>query len=97
MKTTREYIELLRLFKEREAGNYGISRLCLFGSVARGEQHEGSDVDVCVECPPVGLFMLGSIKERLEQLLGCPVDLIRFREKMNVLLREQIGREGIYV
>ena len=41
--------------------------------------------------------MLGSIKERLEQLLGCPVDLIRFREKMNVLLREQIEREGIYV
>ena len=81
MKTTREYIELLRSFKEREAGNYGISRLCLFGSVARGEQRDGSDVDVCIECPP----------------LGCHVDLIRFRDRMNLMLREQIEREGIYV
>lgn len=97
MKTTREYIELLRSFKEREAGNYGISRLCLFGSVARGEQRDGSDVDVCIECPPVGFFTLGSIKERLEQLLGCHVDLIRFRDRMNLMLREQIEREGIYV
>lgn len=88
---------MLKIFKEREAGNYGISRMCIFGSVARGEQQEGSDVDVCIECPPIGLFALGSIKVRLEQLLGCSVDLIRFRKQMNVFLREQIEREGIYV
>ena len=97
MKATREYISLLKAFKEKEGKAYGISRMCVFGSVARGEQQEDSDVDVCIECPPMGLFAFGGIKERLEQLLGCHVDLIRFRERMNAFLREQIEREGIYV
>ncbi|MDY4043105.1 MAG: nucleotidyltransferase family protein [Marinifilaceae bacterium] len=97
MKSTRECIELLRKFKEQEAAAYGISRLCLFGSVARGEQVEGSDVDVCIECPPMGLFKMGHLKYRLEQLFGCKVDLVRLRKQMNELLRGQIEKEGIYV
>ena len=97
MKSTQECIELLKAFRVKEGGNLGISRMCIFGSVARGEQKEDSDVDVCIECPPMGLFTFGGIKERLEQLLGCRVDLIRFRERMNAFLREQIEREGIYV
>lgn len=46
MKSTKEYIELLKEFKNKEAGHYAISRIGIFGSVARGEQTEESDVDV---------------------------------------------------
>ena len=47
MKTTQEYIQLLKEYKQKRGILYGISRIGIFGSVARGEQTEGSDVDVC--------------------------------------------------
>ena len=40
-----------------------------FGSVARGEQTENSDVDVCVEGQLHGFFALAGIKQELEELL----------------------------
>ena len=49
MKTTQEYLQLLKEYKQKRGLLYGISRICLFGSVARGEQTESSDVDVCVD------------------------------------------------
>lgn len=49
MLSTLEYIHLLRKYMRENAIKYGISRMGIFGSVARGEHHEGSDVDVCVE------------------------------------------------
>ena len=51
MKSTKEYIDLLKGFKNKEAGHYAISRIGIFGSVARGEQTEESDVDVYVVSP----------------------------------------------
>lgn len=44
MKTTAEIIEILRDYKARSAEKYGIETLGLFGSVARGEQNEKSDI-----------------------------------------------------
>lgn len=49
MRTTQEIINLLKDFKMKQASKYGIRRMGVFGSVARGEQHEGSDVDVYIE------------------------------------------------
>ena len=46
MKTTAEIIEILRDYKARSAEKYGIETLGLFGSVARGEQNEKSDINV---------------------------------------------------
>ena len=46
MRTTSEYLNLLKQFKLNRAAAYGIKSLGLFGSAARGELHEGSDVDV---------------------------------------------------
>ena len=91
------FIFLFLLVVIKEAGHYAISRIGIFGSVARGEQTEESDVDVCIECPPMGLFRLGSMKNALEQLFGCRVDIVRLRDHMNAFLRERIEKEGIYV
>ena len=46
MKTTQEIIAILRHFKMTEGDRYGISRLGIFGSVARGEQTSDSSVDI---------------------------------------------------
>ena len=44
-----------------------------------------------------GFFALAGIKQELEELLGCKVDIVRLRDKMDSFLRERIKKEGIYV
>jgi len=44
METTQEIVDRLRAYKEKFADKYGIEQLGLFGSVARGEQDEKSDI-----------------------------------------------------
>ena len=68
----------------------------LFGSVAREQQTEQSDIDVCVEMDPKPFVRL-HVKDYLERLLGCSVDVIRKHQHMNSFLLNQIDKEGIYV
>jgi len=59
------------------AARYGVSGLAVFGSVARGEEHPDSDVDLLAELPPgMGLFGLGRLRSDLEAAVGLPVDLV---------------------
>lgn len=97
MKTTSEYLKLLHEYMLKNAAKYHITRMGIFGSVARGEQTEGSDVDVYLETTKPSLFALVHIKEELQNLFGCPVDLIRMREEMDRLLKSRIEKEGISV
>ena len=49
----------------------------MFGSVARGEDRPGSDVDLLADLPPgLSLFGLGRLEAELEGILGTRVDLI---------------------
>ena len=51
--------------------------LGVFGSVARGEDRAGSDVDLLLDVPAgVGLFTLGRLEEQLHRLLGAKIDLV---------------------
>ena len=52
MKTTKEYISLISSHADELKKVFGIKSLLIFGSVSRNEQHEGSDVDVCVDINP---------------------------------------------
>ena len=97
MKTTRGYLQLLKDYKESRGMHYGIVRIGIFASVARGEQTENSDVDICVDLKTPNLFSLVHIKEELRQLFGCDVDIVRFRQNMDALLKQDILKEGIYV
>jgi predicted nucleotidyltransferase len=59
------------------AAAHGIQNLRVFGSVARGEDHPGSDVDLLADLPPgLSLFGLGRVEAELEDILGSRVDLI---------------------
>lgn len=82
---------------KKNASKYSITRMGIFGSVARGEQTEESDVDICLETSKPSMFALVHIKEELQDLFGCNVDIIRLREQMDSLLRNRIEKEGIYV
>lgn len=82
--------EILRLCARYEAQNIRI-----FGSVARGEADEQSDLDFLVEMEPGrSLFDLGGLQYDMEQLLGCSVDVVTdqgLRERM----RNRVQREAI--
>ncbi len=97
MKTTNDYIQILRKYLSAKADTYGIARIGIFGSVARNEQTEDSDVDVCVEMKKPDLFSMVHIKEELQELFGKPVDIVRLRSNMNPMLLSRIQRDGIYV
>ena len=76
---------------------FGVKRIGLFGSYARGESYEGSDIDIVVELEKPDLFNLIGIKQTIEEALGNKVDVVRVRDKMNRSLRYRIERDVIYV
>jgi predicted nucleotidyltransferase len=73
MKTLEEIKNTLTKHKEKLKQNYKVKKLGIFGSYARGEQKETSDVDVEFE-EPVG-FAFIHLADSLEELLGVKVDL----------------------
>jgi hypothetical protein len=96
MRTQDEYLKILRNHTEDLKNRFGIRSLRLFGSVARNEHQEGSDVDVCVEMAP-NLYQLISLKQGLEALLGCTVDVVRMNRNMSPFLKREIEKDGIYI
>ncbi len=76
---------------------YGVKSMSLFGSVARDEARENSDVDLLVEFSrPVGLFAFIGLQQYLEFLLSCRVDLGTPRS-LKPRLKDSILREAILV
>lgn len=98
MKTREEYLDILRNSKEHLMQTYHITRLGIFGSVARNEQKETSDVDVCFEGDSMGLFTMARLKSELEKLLECSVDLLRMRKQLDgTYLQKSVMKDLIYV
>ena len=59
------------------AQRYNMRRIRVFGSIARGDAHPGSDVDFLVDPGPgVSVFDLGGFLEELQELLGFEVDVV---------------------
>lgn len=96
MKTREDYLAILRNYQTLKSNIYGIIRIGIFGSVARNEQTEDSDVDICVEMKKPDLFAMVHIKEELQELFGKSVDIVRLRKNMNPILLNRILRDGIY-
>lgn len=96
MKTKDEYIASLRQFKKEYASKYGIRSIGIFGSVARGENRPDSDLDVFVELEEADPFVMFDIREALQTLFECKVDLVRLREGLRSLLLKRIEQDGVY-
>lgn len=84
--------------KEKIAGTLrqaGVRRAAVFGSRARGEERQESDLDLLVEFEgQKTLLDLAALKMRLEHMLGVQVDLITY-QSLSPLLRDSILREQI--
>jgi predicted nucleotidyltransferase len=69
------------------AARHGVRNVRVFGSVARGEDTEESDVDLLVDLDPgVGMFAIGALESELEEMLGREVDVVIARA-----LRESVA------
>ena len=92
-----EILKILKTFKEEHASQYGILVLGVFGSVARNEAKESSDIDVVLKTETPDPYNIVHIKEDLEQRLKRRVDIVRLRNKMNPFLAQRIKGEAVYV
>jgi predicted nucleotidyltransferase len=91
-----QIVNLLHIHRT-EIVAYGVKSLALFGSVARNEALPDSDVDLLVEFSrPVGLFKFIDLKQYLEELLGCPVDL-GTPNSLQPRMKDHVIQEAIYV
>ena len=92
--------DVLQILKQKNAEltkQFGVKSLSLFGSVARDEATQTSDVDFIVEFNrPVGYFGLFALQDYLENLLGCPVDL-GTPNSLKPYMKERVQEELIRV
>ena len=73
---------------------HGVRHASLFGSVARGEQREDSDIDLLVDLPPgASLMDLSRLGLELEDALGRSVDLVTSFEALHPIIQERLRRE----
>ena len=89
--------ETLRILSAHteELKGFGVERIAVFGSVARDEAGPESAVDLLVEFnKPIGLFGFVDLKNRSEELLGRPVDLVT-KDGLKRQLRDRILKEAI--
>ena len=87
----------LAYFKQTSSLKYGLIRIGIFGSVARNENTEDSDIDIVVELEKPSLSIMYDLRENLKLLFGCDVDLVRFRDSLRPMLKNNIQNEAIYV
>ena len=92
-----ECVNLLQSSSDVLRKEYGIISLRLFGSMARGEQTDSSDVDIFVDTQTPNPFVLMNAKDYLTKIMKRPVDIIRNHKNLNPRLRRRIERDGILV
>jgi hypothetical protein len=97
MLNKQRALELLTLSKPELQARFGVTRLALFGSIARDTATKGSDIDILVafDGPATSKRYFG-VQFYLEDLLGCPVDLVT-EKALRPELRPFIEQERINV
>jgi len=97
MLNQQDILNYLTAHKKEFQEKYNIEKIGLFGSYARGEAHEGSDIDIVINLKKTTLSALVGIKEDIESYFQTQVDIIQYRERMNSFLKNRIERDAIYV
>lgn len=95
--TRDEALERLKAH-EAELKRLGVLGLYLFGSTARDEAREDSDVDLFFdyERGRFGLYELFDVKEKATEILGCKADIMT-RDSLHKMLRERIEADAVRV
>jgi predicted nucleotidyltransferase len=83
---------------EAELKQLGVEHLYLFGSTARGDAREDSDVDLFFDHPlgSIGLYELMDVKETATRILGRKADIMT-RRSLHRVLRDRIEASALQV
>jgi len=97
MATKENPIQSLREHLDELHNQYYVSRIGVFGSFARGEATETSDIDILVEFDrAVGLFHFIDLQDHLGRILGRRIDLAT-PDALHPVIKDQILNEVLYV
>ncbi len=89
--------KLLREHREELTAEYKVEKIGVFGSVARGDDHAGSDVDILVEfSEPVGFFHYLALENFLRSLFQETVEVVTVHA-LKPAIKEQVLNETVYV
>ena len=92
-----EVLGLLRKHKATLTRRFGVTDIALFGSFARNENVESSDIDILVRFDgPATSRRYFSVQFYIEDLVGRPVDLVTDKA-LRVELRPAVEREAVHV
>jgi len=93
-------MDLERLLQEKRpeifqiAARHGVRNIRVFGSAARGEAGEGSDLDLLIEAGPHRTpWFPGGLIAELEELLGCRVDVVT-EKALHWYIRDRVLQEA---
>jgi hypothetical protein len=76
MKKLEDLIQILQQNKIDLEKKFKVKNIAIFGSYARGEQSENSDIDILVEFKESVGFLFIHLADYLEKLLDCKIDLL---------------------
>ena len=93
-----QIVEFLRAHKQEFYDQYGVEKIGLFGSVVRGEMHEGSDIDIAMGMVAARKTLRNflAFKRQLEKTFHHPVDL-GIKSPLKPAVRDSIARDILYV
>jgi len=94
--TKQDILNYLSTHKKEFQKKYEVEAIALFGSFARGEAKENSDIDIFVKMKP-DFFNLVELKEKIEEDLQKEVDIIREHKHIKPFLLEMIKKDIVYV
>jgi len=91
----RHTIEELRSIIAPVAEKYGVDKIYLFGSVARGDHDEDSDYDFCIEKGSIrSIFTFSGFFKHMEDAIGHEIDIVTTKgvppEILNEIMKESV-------
>ena len=93
--TKFDVLNYLREHYQEFHNQYNVEKIGLFGSYARDEATQDSDVDIFVIMKP-NMFGMIAIKEQIEEDLHTKVDIIREHKNIKPFFLEMINKDLIY-
>ena len=96
MNELNAIIDALKAHKDALAAK-GVLHAAVFGSTARGQRHDNSDVDILIDLDrtrPLNVFDYASIKDEIKAIVGGRADVVT-REGLKKALRDRVEKEAV--
>ncbi len=94
--TQKIILDFLKSHKRELESEYGLTKIGLFGSYAKDQAHEKSDIDIVIEAKKHDFFMREDLKEYLESVFKVSVD-VGYLDSIRAFYRNKIEKDILYV